>query len=106
MTLVHFGYAVETATSGAEALHKLKEHAFAAVVTDWKMPGMTGDQLATEIKRRWPGVPVILLTGYPPEGILPSIDVLLIKPFSTSDLRTAVQSLTRKPADPQPGNTL
>ncbi|MFO1500731.1 MAG: response regulator [Verrucomicrobiota bacterium] len=97
MTLAHFGYSVETACTGNEALDKLGADRFSLVVTDRKMPGMSGDQLAAEIKQQWPGLPVILLTGYPPGRKPPGVDVILLKPFSTADLRSTVQALLTPP---------
>src|SRR5207245_3358438 len=35
------------------------------VITDHAMPGMTGTDLAECIRRTWPGVPVVLASGYP-----------------------------------------
>lgn len=94
LTLTHFSHCVDTATSGAEALAKLQNGTFDLVITDLKMPGMTGEQLASEIKIRKPEVPVILLTGYIPEAQPKSVDLVLLKPFSTQDLKQAIASLT------------
>src|SRR5690349_19272652 len=80
MTLIHCGYEVQTAASGAEALALLRGAEFALVVTDRRMPGMTGDQLAARIKIDWPVMPIILLTGYPPDQTPAGVDVVLFKP--------------------------
>jgi CheY-like chemotaxis protein len=94
ITLNHYGYEVETASGGAEALEKLQEATFDLVVTDLKMPSMTGDELAREIKKRQPGLPIVLLTGHSPEVRPPDVDTILMKPFSTVDLWTTVAALT------------
>jgi len=94
MTLTHYGYTVETASSGPEALSKLAAGEFHVVVTDRKMPGMPGDQLAGEIKKQWPQLPVILLTGYPPESVPSSVDAVVLKPFSTAQLKKTIEGLT------------
>jgi CheY-like chemotaxis protein len=55
------------AASGAEALDRLarKIHpALVAVLSDINMPGMDGLQLLGEIKQRFPGLPVMLVTAY------------------------------------------
>jgi len=96
MTLVHYGHSVETAASGAEALAKLAKGEFALVVTDLKMPIMSGDEFARQIKQRWPHLPVILLTGFPPETKPPDVDLILLKPFSTSELRSTVSVMIAK----------
>jgi CheY-like chemotaxis protein len=93
MTLTHYGFTVETATGGADALTKLAESSYDLVITDRKMPGMPGDQLAAQIKKQWPRLPVILLTGYPPDGMPPGVDAIALKPFSTADLRGTITKL-------------
>ncbi|MBR2566604.1 MAG: response regulator [Paenibacillus sp.] len=52
------------AASGKEALQMMEENAVDIVVTDIRMPGMTGLELIAEIHRRWPHVRCILLTGH------------------------------------------
>jgi len=57
-------FRVETAVSGAEALTKLAESGpFAVVVCDMRMPEMDGLQLLQKIKRSFPEVMRIMLTG-------------------------------------------
>jgi CheY-like chemotaxis protein len=58
------GYAVITAENGEEALHKLAEEKYDAVYTDIRMPGMSGLEVAEEIKARQPWTPVVIITGY------------------------------------------
>lgn len=52
------------AASGKEALEIMEENAVDIVVTDIRMPGMTGLDLISEVNRRWPHVRCILLTGH------------------------------------------
>ncbi|CAI6028726.1 Regulator of RpoS [Paenibacillus sp. JJ-100] len=52
------------ASSGKEALQMMEENAVDIVVTDIRMPGMTGLELIAEIHRRWSHVRCILLTGH------------------------------------------
>jgi CheY-like chemotaxis protein len=96
ITLCHYGYAVVTAGSGLEALEKLRETEFGLMVTDRKMPIMTGEQLAAQVKQSWPGLPIIMLTGFPLETKPEGVDVVLLKPFSTTGLRSAVDVLLTK----------
>ena len=58
------GYEVLTATSGEEALEKLTKHNIHVVILDVKMPGMDGVETLRAIKRRFPLVEVIMLTGH------------------------------------------
>lgn len=90
-TLEDFGYAVLTAASGEEALPFLaRDHGVALVITDVRMPGMSGLELADEVRRRWPAVKVVLISGYfePQE----SPQRFLKKPFHMKDLASLVRS--------------
>ncbi len=60
------GYEVVTAADGQEALERFQRDPLAvdAVITDQLMPRMNGTELALEISRLRPGIPMILLTGY------------------------------------------
>ncbi len=62
-TLARAGYAVVVAADGEEALLKLEGMHVDAVVSDIRMPGMGGLEVLWECSRRWPGLPVILMTG-------------------------------------------
>ena len=58
------GVEVVTAESGRRALDRLGEGAVDAIVTDYRMAGMDGADLVLEVRRRWPLVPVLMLTAY------------------------------------------
>ena len=58
------GYAVITAESGEEALRKLNEEKYDVVYTDIRMAGMSGLEVAENVKARRPWTPVVIITGY------------------------------------------
>ena len=58
------GYAVITAENGEEALRKLNEEKYDIVYTDIRMPGMSGLEVAEQVKARKPWTPVVIITGY------------------------------------------
>jgi CheY-like chemotaxis protein len=62
--LANKGYAVVTASDGAEALRKIAAEEYDAVFTDIKMPGMDGIAVAEHIKGRQPWLPVVIVSGY------------------------------------------
>ena len=62
------GYAVITAESGEEALHKLDEEKYDIVYSDVRMPGMSGLEVAENVKARRPWTPVVIITGYGTEA--------------------------------------
>jgi CheY-like chemotaxis protein len=88
---------VTEARNGQEALDLFALEPFDLVITDYLMPLMTGDELATNIKRLAPGEPILMITGSAAEvgGIRGSVDAVLNKPFGFEDLRQAVAELLR-----------
>jgi CheY-like chemotaxis protein len=89
--LEELGHDVVEAGSGEEALGLLEKHCFDMLITDQAMPRMTGLQLLEVVRERWPGLPVILATGYAeiPGGtqvIVPKLG----KPFTEQALGQAL----------------
>jgi signal transduction histidine kinase len=90
--LEDLGHVVIEALSGARALDMLRLGAKVDVVlTDHAMPGMTGSELARQIRQHWPGLPVILATGYAelPNGEEPGLP-RLAKPYLQSELAAQI----------------
>jgi CheY-like chemotaxis protein len=58
------GYEVLTALSGTEGLELFTANPVEAVVLDYSMPDMNGDQVAAEMKRLKPAVRILLLSAY------------------------------------------
>jgi CheY-like chemotaxis protein len=102
------GYDAVPVTHAEEALAELGRDADAVdvVFTDVVMPGMTGLELAHEINRRWPGLPVVLTSGYSDVLVRDGSFgfELLHKPYSLDDLsrvlRRAAGRRERTPSDP------
>lgn len=85
------GVQVEQAHDGFEALQKLDHNTFHVVVSDLRMPGLSGLDLAKHIHEKLDGVPVVLMTGDPTAPALSDLnesDVfdLLVKPFMPDEL--------------------
>ena len=85
------GYDVATATSGAEALERLKSQNIHVVILDVKMPGMDGMETLKAIKSQYPLVEVIMLTGHATvesavEGLKSGATDYLMKPTDIGDL--------------------
>ncbi|MDF4004421.1 response regulator [Luteibacter sp. PPL201] len=90
--LEDLGYTVFSSPSGDDALRVLERTAVDLVITDHAMPRMTGAQLATQIRSRWPSVPVVMATGYAelPAGM--QLDLpRLAKPYSQASLAEVVR---------------
>ena len=62
--LEHEGYTVSTAASGQEALHILENTLHDLVITDLRMPGMSGIDLLRQIRANYPRVAVIIVTAH------------------------------------------
>ena len=86
------GHQVVEATSGKEALAKLRTQPFDLVITDYAMPQMNGGQLASAITSEWPDIKVIVATGYSemPEELRGKFE-RLGKPFWSQDLKAAIE---------------
>lgn len=95
--LRRLGYAPEGATNGWEALEKFDQQRHRLVLTDHRMPGMSGSELADHIKKQSSSTPVLMCSGHLPEGPL-SVDGILEKPCSLADLRTMVGRLLGRSA--------
>jgi PAS domain S-box-containing protein len=91
--LLDLGHSVTEAQSGAHALKILETHPpFDIVVTDYAMPGMNGFELAQQIKRSNPRLPIILATGYAELPTDRSIEFgHLSKPYTADALAGALE---------------
>lgn len=94
-TLQRVGYQVSSAASGEEALLMLDETPFDVVLTDIRMPGLSGVELLAKIKERAPDTVVILMTAYASLGT--AVEALrlgahdyLVKPVTNQDIRQSV----------------
>jgi CheY-like chemotaxis protein len=93
--LTDLGYHVIEAKNAEEALRKMdEESAVDLLVTDHLMPGMTGADLSRTVARRWPDIPVLLISGYAESGGVGLEFTRLTKPFRQSDLAAILAELT------------
>ena len=98
--LQNIGHAIEEAADGAEGLERIHacSAAFDLVVSDIRMPEMDGIAMAKEAARAYPGLKIMLVTGYADQreraddldGIIQDV---LLKPFALADFRSAVSRL-------------
>jgi len=98
------GYDTIPARHGEEALELLKEHPEVdLVLTDVMMPRYDGPTMARRIAQDRPGLPVLFMTGYPPEtlralGMLPTGEPPIMKPFPTQALVKKIREALESPS--------
>jgi two-component system, cell cycle sensor histidine kinase and response regulator CckA len=99
--LTEAGYDVLLATNGLEALEfaVCARPRMDAVVTDLRMPQMGGEALAAALHQAEPTLPILFVSGFNESCHADRLEPLLIKPFSPTQLASAVeQLLSRKSA--------
>lgn len=92
-----------SASNADEALSVISHQAVNLVITDIRMKWQSGVTLLMTIKQTHPGVPVIVITGYP--NAIPEADIKLygaeyffVKPLDLDQLRDAVRDCLGRPA--------
>ena len=73
-SLARHGFQVEATSSAEEALERADSTPFDAALLDLVMPGRDGADLAEELRKRIPGIPIGLLTGYSHSPLLPTVE--------------------------------
>jgi DNA-binding response OmpR family regulator len=99
--LINAGYVVVLARNGKDALRLYDARPPTVVLTDLIMPGIEGIELITTLRRRYPGVKIIAMSGggrNSPEAYLPIAQALgaahtLPKPFSIPELIAAIEAI-------------
>jgi len=94
-------YAMHFAASGEQALEKLVdgiEPTLIVILSDINMPGMDGLQLLTEIKKRHPDLPVMMVTAYGDDerrrrAVETGASEFLTKPVDFDQLKAQLQQL-------------
>ncbi len=100
--LTRAGYAVVTAPSGEEAVVRLAQEAFDLLISDIRMPGISGLEVLERAKATFPRIRVVLITGFGTPQMLTraqqsGADRILTKPFNPMELLAAVrESLPRR----------
>lgn len=94
-------YFVETASSGKETLEKVCSHHYTLVLTDYRMPGMNGVDLAKAIQSCSPETKVILMTAHGSLELQRTLEQLELagyidKPFSMQEIRQIVKRLVEQ----------
>jgi CheY-like chemotaxis protein len=92
------GCRCESAKNGVEAIQKIQQSRFDAVLTDLEMPGMDGIALTRELRRHFSNLPVMIITGHSDEGcrevaLRAGAREFLSKPFEFSELMEKLHNM-------------
>jgi DNA-binding response OmpR family regulator len=101
-------YEVVSAASGEAALAEIEHAPFGVVITDLRMPGISGLELMQRVRDEHPQTRTILITAYGSEEVEAEMRRLqayryFTKPFRIQDLTAAVQEALREGASSAPG---
>lgn len=96
--LINEGHNIYTVCDGEQGVDVFRKKKFDLVITDLAMPGMTGWQVAKEIKKIDKNMPIILTTGW---DLMPSeeesdkknVDIIVRKPFTVNSLTEAIKEV-------------
>lgn len=96
------GFEVTAATSGEDALAAFSAQAFDLVLSDVKMPGMSGVELFRKIREQERNFPFVLMTGFALEelvgqAISEGVFTILAKPFDVQEVVAALTTAARSP---------
>ena len=96
-----YGYVVDTASSGFEALDKLEKYPFQLLLVDIKMPKMDGIELLEKVKTEYPDTIVVIITAYGSiESAVKAMRIgasdYLLKPFKPDQLSLVMERISNQ----------
>lgn len=99
------GFEVSVVPSTDKALTAMENNAFDILLIDVKMPERDGMYLIRAVKKQWPEVPIVVMSGYPtPETIAEVLQLgaeeFIAKPFTPDELLEIVRQVLQKRGKP------
>ncbi|MEE4265373.1 MAG: response regulator [Desulfobacteraceae bacterium] len=94
-------FEVLLAESVEQALNIIINELPAMLLIDVKMPAHDGMYLMEKVNEKWPGIPIIVMSGYPTNGTVKAVAELgaaafIAKPFTPDELLETVKSVLQK----------
>lgn len=94
-------YAISLATDGDEAIEKIRSQSFDLVITDLRMPRVSGEEVVRFTRNTYPGSKVIVISGYSSlatvsQTVQNGACAFLAKPFSIKELLQSVEQALRE----------
>ena len=95
-----FGFQAESVTSGEQALERVRRHGIDLVITDLRMPGMSGVDLVRTLAQEFPEIPVVLVTAHGTvetavEAMHLGAADFLVKPCSPETIELIIRRIDR-----------
>ena len=96
--LLKFGFVVDVAESAEEGIKKIHTTTYNLILTDIKMPGMSGNDFFSYVKDNvTQSIPIIAMSGTPWLCEKSSFDAVIAKPFCKEELLTVIGQFIRPP---------
>jgi two-component system response regulator PilR (NtrC family) len=100
------GYGVEMANNADNALKKLQSNSFDLVISDIRMPGLSGLELLGQIKEEFDDLPVIMITAFAsPDDAVTAMKNgafdYISKPFNVDEIKSVIQAATSQKEETQ-----
>lgn len=100
--LIEEGYTVDVANRGDDAMHLLRIYEYAAAIIDWRMPGMSGDEVIRRARELSLPVGLLMLTardttGDKVWGLDAGADDYIVKPVDFDELLARLRAVQRRP---------
>lgn len=99
--LADTGYEITVTATAEEAQERLEQRQFHVLFTDVSLPGKSGIELATEAVEKWPGLRVIIASGYGKDLPAPLCEALsdavfLPKPYDIGEIEAAIERIMQE----------
>lgn len=100
--LESMGHRVTSCENASEALLRLSDEKVDLLLTDYKMPGRNGFELCQDVRKRYPVLATIIMTGFEEPGLGEVCDAILAKPVSIAGARAAIHRVHQHHDSPAP----
>ncbi len=96
--LKSYGYDIDVAENGVEAMSHIDKKSYDLVITDYMMPEMDGLELTQRIKAKYPSTPILVITGNAPVNDLlkSGATAYIMKPFNIFELQSMVETILKE----------